>query len=71
MTRDGVDIHGEEFKKLSHKEQLIILNERKRELEERIRELGERIKEAMEKMSSELHEMDEGSDRETGRKAKT
>ena len=64
MTRDGVDIRSEEFKKLSHKEQLIILNERKREL-------GERIKEAMEKMGSELHEMDEGSDRETGRKAKT
>jgi len=71
MAGDRVKIGSRKFKSLSYREQFIILNERKRELEERIRELGERIKEAMEKMSSELHEMDEGSNQETGRKAKT
>ena len=57
MAGDRVEIGSRKFNNLSYREQLIIINRRKRELEERIRELGEMIRETIEKMSSELHEM--------------
>ena len=49
MTKNTMDIHSEEFKKLSYKEQLIILDEMKRELDERIEEYDETIKKILKK----------------------
>lgn len=49
MLRD-IDIDSEEFKKLSFKEQLIILNEVKKEFEDRIEEFDKEIEKILSEM---------------------
>ncbi len=46
----NIDISSEEFKKLSFKEQLIILSERKKKFEDKIEELNKKIEETLTKM---------------------